>query len=509
MTSTPTIQTSARHERLRHSYPYYLGNAPQESHDLLEVRDKFTGDVATTVARADAGVVDDAIALAVEAARPLREMYAYERQRVLDSLVQQSQDRHDELTRALCVEAGKPIQHARGEVDRLIDTLRVSAEEAVRGNGEVMTLDISERAAGYRGMWKRVPVGPCAFITPWNFPLNLVAHKIGPAIACGCPFILKPASATPVGALLLAEMLAETELPPGGFSVLPLRPNDAAALIEDDRIKRLSFTGSAEVGWQLKDRCRKKHVTLELGGNAAVIVDADADVDDVVARIVVGAFYQSGQSCISVQRIYVHEAIYERLRDALVRATRALKMGDPLDEDTFIGPIISEGDAIRIERWVNAAVGAGARVLCGGRRNGALYEATLLEDVPADADVNREEVFGPVAVLERFGDFREALAKANDSRYGLQAGVFTKDIDKIHLAWDELEVGGILINDVPSWRVDHMPYGGVKDSGLGREGIRWAIEEMTEVRLLVIRSKGREPRLPPGRVDRRDAHDDQ
>jgi acyl-CoA reductase-like NAD-dependent aldehyde dehydrogenase len=488
MSTTGTAKTSARHEVLRDSYPYYLANAPRESKDVLEVRDKYTGETATRVARADPAVVDEAIARATEAARPMRQLPACRRQEVLDTLVDKCRQRRDELAVALCIEAGKPIQHARGEADRLIDTLRISAEESVRIDGEVMTLDISPRAAGYRGMTKRVPIGACGFITPWNFPLNLVAHKIGPALACGCPFILKPASHTPVGALILAEMLAETDLPPGAFSVLPLKASDASGLVEDDRIKRLSFTGSAEVGWALKDRCRKKHITLELGGNAAVIVDADTDLDDAVARIVFGAFYQSGQSCISVQRIYAHAAIYDALREKLVTAATALKTGDPLDEDTFVGPIISEADAATIEGWVTKAVDAGARLLCGGERRGALIDATLLENVAPHLKVNCEEVFGPVAVLHRFDDFVEAIAAANDSRYGLQAGVFTRDIDKAHYAWDELEVGGVVINDVPSWRVDHMPYGGVKDSGIGREGIRWAIEEMTELRLMVVRS---------------------
>jgi acyl-CoA reductase-like NAD-dependent aldehyde dehydrogenase len=488
MSSTQTAKTGARHAVLRESYPYYLANEPRESKDILEVLDKYTGETATRVARADPAVVDEAIARAVEAVRPMRQLPACRRQEVLDSLVAKCRERREELAVALCIEAGKPIQHARGEADRLIDTLRISAEEAVRVDGEVMTLDISPRAVGYRGMTKRVPIGACSFISPWNFPLNLVAHKIGPALACGCPFILKPASYTPVGALILAEMLAETDLPPGAFSVLPLKASDASALVEDDRLKRLSFTGSAEVGWQLKAECGKKNVTLELGGNAAVIVDADTDLDDAVARIIFGAFYQSGQSCISVQRIYAHDAIYDAVRDKLVAAAKALKTGDPLDEDTFVGPIISEADARNIESWVNKAVDAGARLLCGGTRNGVLIDATLLENVAPHLEVNCEEVFGPVAVLHRFGDFTEAIAAANDSRYGLQAGVFTRDIDRAHYAWDELEVGGVVINDVPSWRVDHMPYGGVKDSGLGREGIRWAIEEMTEVRLLVVRS---------------------
>jgi len=473
---------------LKDRYAYYLANQPRQPNADLEVLDKYTGEVATRVALADAAVLDEAIAKAAQAAAPMRRLRAYERQAVLRHLVNQCEKRADELAEALCIEAGKPIKDSRGEVTRLIDTLRIGAEEAVRLYGEVIPLDISKRAANYTGLCKRVPIGPCAFITPWNFPLNLVAHKIAPALACGCPFVLKPASHTPVGALILGEMLAQTDLPEGAFSILPIPSSDAAALVEDDRLKKLSFTGSPEVGWKLKAQAGKKRVTLELGGNAACIVEADADVDDAVGRIIIGAFYQSGQSCISVQRIYAHRSIYNALRDKLVTETRKLKAGDPGQEDTFIGPIITEKDARRIEAWVDAAVKEGARLLCGGGRSGSIVEATVLENLPRDAKVNCREVFGPVAVLYAYDDFDEAIRRANDSDFGLQAGVFTNDIRKIQKAWDELEVGGVMINEIPSWRVDHMPYGGVKDSGIGREGIRFAMREMTEPRLLVIRS---------------------
>jgi acyl-CoA reductase-like NAD-dependent aldehyde dehydrogenase len=315
-----------------------------------------------------------------------------------------------------------------------------------------------------------------------------VAHKIAPAIACGCPFVLKPASYTPISALVLGEILAETDLPEGAFSILPMRSGDAAALVEDERIKKLSFTGSASVGWDLRDRARKKHVTLELGGNAAVIVDRDADVADAIKRCLFGGYYQSGQSCISVQRIYVHREVYDSFRDPFVEAARGLVVGDPRDEKTFVGPIISEEDAKRIEQSIQNAVAKGGRLLCGGGRKGRLIEPAALEGVPQNAEASCEEIFGPVTLLYAFSDFDEALAAVNNSRYGLQAGVFTRDIVKIQRAWDELDVGGVMINEVPSWRADQMPYGGNKDSGLGREGLRWAIESMTEVRLLVIRT---------------------
>ncbi|WP_428261426.1 aldehyde dehydrogenase family protein [Haliangium sp.] len=473
---------------LKDRYPYYLANQAVFPNDDLVVTDKYSGEPATRVALADAAAIDRAIAAAVAATEPMRALGAYQRQAVLDHCVARFRERFDELAVSLCIEAGKPIKDARGEVTRLIDTFRIAAEESVRIGGEVLPLDISARAKGYSGMWKRVPIGPCSFISPFNFPLNLAAHKVAPALAVGCPFVLKPASRTPIGALIIGEVLAETDLPEGAFSILPCSRDGADLFTTDDRLKLLSFTGSPQVGWDLKARAGKKKVVLELGGNAACIVDADADLDDAVKRIIVGAFYQSGQSCISVQRILVHESIYDRFKDALVTATKALKMGNPRDDDTFIGPMISTSEATRLESWVQAAVDAGATLLCGGTRDGAMLAATLLEGVPRDQKVCAAEAFGPVAVLSPFSDFDAALAEVNDSEFGLQAGVFTRDIYKAHRAWDVLDVGGVVIGDVPSWRVDHMPYGGVKDSGLGREGIRYAIEDMSEIRLMVLRT---------------------
>ncbi|MBR9884306.1 MAG: aldehyde dehydrogenase family protein [Oceanospirillales bacterium] len=472
---------------LKASYPYYLANEAETPNQDLAVYDKYSGEVATRVALADADAIDRAITAADAAAEPMRKLPAYKRQAILNHCVKRFEERFEELARALCIEAGKPIKDARGEVTRLIDTFRIAAEEAVRIGGEVIPMDISPRAEGYTGMWKRVPIGPCSFISPFNFPLNLAAHKVAPAIAAGCPFVLKPASLTPIGALIIGEVLAETDLPKGAFSILPCRRDGADLFTTDERLKLLSFTGSPEVGWDLKARAGKKPVVLELGGNAACIVDEGTDIDDAVARIVFGAYYQSGQSCISVQRIMVHESLYDAVRDKLTDAVKALKSGDPKDESTFIGPMISEKEATRLHGWVEDAVAKGATLLCGGQRDGAMLQATLLENVPADTDVNCQEAFGPVAVLSRFSDFNAALKEVNNSDFGLQAGIFTRDIYKIQKAWDELEVGGVVIGDVPSWRVDHMPYGGVKDSGLGREGVRYAIEDMTELRLLVIR----------------------
>ena len=473
--------------KLRDVYPLYLANEAKQPNADLEVTDKFSGEVAFRVAQADAKTIDAGIAACAEAAEPMARMASYERQNVLQHCVDRFKERFDELAFALCVEAGKPIKDSEGEVTRLIDTFRIAAEESVRMTGEVQPLDISPRAKGYQGIWKRVPIGPCSFVSPFNFPLNLAAHKIAPAIAVGCPFVMKPASRTPLGAFIMGEVLAETDLPKGAFSILPAHREGADLFTTDERLKLLSFTGSPGVGWDLKARAGKKKVVLELGGNAAVIVDCDADLDDAVERIIFGAFYQSGQSCIGVQRIIIHADIYDELRDRLCERTSKLVAGDPKDRDTFIGPMISESEARRLDNWIREAVDGGATLLCGGKREGAMLEATLLENVDRSATVVREEAFGPVAILSKFSRFDEALEEVNDSKFGLQAGIFTRDLFKMFDAWDRLDVGGIVVNDVPSYRVDNMPYGGVKDSGLGREGVRFAMEDMTEIRNLVIR----------------------
>lgn len=474
---------------LKDAYPLYLNNKAVQSNTDLAVTDKYTGEVAFRVALADSKTIDAGIAGAVKAAEPMAQMASYERQNVLMHCVSRFKERFDELAYALCVEAGKPIKDSEGEVTRLIDTFRIAAEESVRMTGEVQPLDISPRAKGYQGMWKRVPIGPCSFISPFNFPLNLAAHKIAPAIAVGCPFVMKPASRTPLGAIIMGEILAETDLPEGAFSILPASRDGADLFTEDDRLKLLSFTGSPDVGWALKAKAGKKKVVLELGGNAAVIIDEDADLDDALERVIFGAFYQSGQSCIGVQRIIIHDSIYNKFRDMLVARAGKLVPGNPHDRETFIGPMIDVKEAARLDGWIQEAIADGAKLLCGGKRVGAMLEATLLEDVPRTAKANREEAFGPLAILSRFTDFHAALDEVNDSKFGLQAGIFTRDLFKSLDAWDILDVGGVVINDVPSYRVDNMPYGGVKDSGLGREGIRFAMEDMTEIRNLVIRRR--------------------
>lgn len=473
---------------MRERYPFYVANVAESPNADLEVTNKHTGEVATRVALAGAADIDRAIAAAVSAEHAMRRVPPYERKAVLEHCVRRFRERFEELAMALCVEAGKPIRDARGEVTRLIDTFTVAAEEATRLGGEVVPLQISARAKGYRGMTQRVPIGPCSLIAPFNFPLNLAAHKIAPAIAAGCTWVLKPASKTPVGALMIGEILAETSLPKGAFSILPVHRDGADLFTTDERFKLLSFTGSPQVGWDLKARAGKKKVVLELGGNAACVVDRDADLDVAVPRIVFGAYYQSGQSCISVQRVIVHASIYDAFRARFVEAVKALVAGDPRQESTFLGPMISEGEARRLHGWIEDAKARGATVLCGGGRAGAMLEATVVEGCPREAPLYREEAFGPVALLSRFETMDEAFAEVNDSAFGLQVGLFTNDLQVAMRAWDELEVGGVLVNEVPSFRVDNMPYGGVKDSGLGREGIRYAIEDMTEPRLLVIKT---------------------
>lgn len=473
---------------LEKTYPYYLACQPQTSKTMLDVFDKYSGKLATRVAMPDAKAVEKAIAAAVKAAKPMREFKPWARQAVLQHCVDRFEARRDELAETLCIEAGKPIKDAAGEVTRLIETFRIAAEETVRINGETLNLEIAARLDGYHGYTKRVPLGPVSFITPFNFPLNLVAHKVAPAIAAGCPFVLKPSEKTPIGALIIGEVLAETDLPKGAFSILPVDGAHAAPLVEDERFKLLSFTGG-QVGWDLKARAGRKKVTLELGGNAACIVDADqgGKLDAIVQRLVFGAFYQSGQSCIGVQRIYAHADVYEALKRKLVAATKKLKAGDPKDRNVFLGPMIDEAAAERLHGWIMEAKRAGGKILCGGRRHGNMLDATLMENVPREARANRLEAFGPFALLAPFRSIDEAFALVNDSDYGLQAGIFTNRLEHAMRAWDELEQGGVVVNDIPSFRVDNMPYGGVKLSGLGREGVRYAIEDMSELRLMVMR----------------------
>jgi acyl-CoA reductase-like NAD-dependent aldehyde dehydrogenase len=386
-------------------------------------------------------------------------------------------------------EAGKPIRAARTEVERAIFTFTVAAEESTRIYGEYLPLDWQEYTAGRWGIVRRFPLGPIAGITPFNFPLNLVAHKVAPAIAAGCTMIVKPAPQTPLTALLLAETVQEAGWPDGALNVLPLSNEDAGLLVTDDRLKMLSFTGSAAVGWEMKRRAGKKKVALELGGNGAVMVHHDADLAFAAERCVAGGFAYAGQSCIAVQRILVERSVYGKFTEALLAGVSKLQLGDPLQESTDVGPLIRESDAIRAAEWIQEAVRAGARLLCGGQRQGSMLAPTVLTGTRPEMKVNCQEIFAPAVTIDPYDDALEAIRRINNSAYGLQAGIFTRDLKLLFNAYEELEVGGLISGDVPTFRIDHMPYGGVKDSGLGREGLRYAIEEMTEPKLLVMNSR--------------------
>ncbi len=465
---------------------FLVGGRWLEEGQSLEVCSPFDGSV---VARTWIGTrqhAEAAIAAAVGAFGTTRRLPAFERQRVLRQVAQGIALRKEEFARTIALEAGKPIRLARGEVDRAVFTFTVAAEESTRMAGEYLPLDWQEYAAGRWALVRRFPLGAIAGITPFNFPLNLVAHKVAPAMACGCTMVLKPAPQTPMTALLMAEVIQQAGWPDGALNVLLLNNEDAALLIEDERLKMVSFTGSASVGWQIKQRAGKKKVALELGGNGGVIVHGDADLAYAAERCVVGGFSYAGQSCVAVQRILVERSAYGKFTELLVQSARKLRLGDPLEETTDVGLLIREEDAIRATAWVQEAVDAGARLLCGGGRQGSILEPTILTNTRRDMKVNCQEIFAPVVTVEPYDNFQDALRRTNDSAFGLQAGIFTRDAKLIFQAYEELEVGGLMAGEVPTFRIDHMPYGGVKDSGLGREGLRYAMEEMTEPKLLVM-----------------------
>src|SRR5882672_8705386 len=457
-----------------------------EEGDLVEVRAPYDGSVIGSVFQGRREHAEAAIAAAVKAFGTTRRLPAFERQRVLRRVSENISERKQEFARTMAQEAGKPIKAARSEVERAIFTFNVAAEESTRIYGEYLPLDWQEFTAGRWGIVKRFPLGPIAGITPFNFPLNLVAHKVAPAIAAGCPLVLKPAPQTPLTALLLAEAVQQAGWPDGGLNVLPLSNADAGLLVSDERIKLISFTGSAAVGWKVKNNAGKKKVVLELGGNAGVIVHSDADLEFAAERCAVGGFSYAGQTCISVQRIIVERSVFGKFIELLLAGVSKLKMGDPLDDSVDLGPMIRESDAIRAADWVQEALRGGARLLVGGRRNGSMFEPTVLTGTRPEMKVNCQEIFAPVVTVEAYDSFDQALRVMNSSPYGLQAGIFTRDAKLMFQAYEELEVGAVVAGDVPSFRIDHMPYGGVKDSGLGREGLRYAIEEMTEPKLMVM-----------------------
>ena len=470
-------------------YPLYVAGKAVTTGEWLEVHDKYSNMVYARVALADEKVLEKAISASVKAEVDMATLKPFEKQKVLLHCVKRFNELREELTEILIIEGGKPRGAASTEVERLINTFQLAADAVTQlDDGRMLPLAVTPAAARFRGMVKHVPIGAVSLISPFNFPLNLVAHKIAPAIAAGCPFVLKPASLTPISALMIAKVLAETDLPKGSWSVLPCDRQAADILVTDDRFKLLSFTGSDQVGWDMKARAGRKKVTLELGGNAAVLIDANTVIDEaLIDRLISAAYGHAGQVCISVQRILVHADLYVEVKKKLIAKLKKIKVDDPKLNTTLVGPMIKEAEAVRLKKWVDKAEKKGAKVLTGGHLQGVLFEPTLLENVDAKLEIYKDEAFGPVAILEKFKEFEQGINTINQSRFGLQAGVYTQNLNKMLYAWDHLHVGGVIINDVPTFRVDNMPYGGVKDSGLGREGIHSAIRDMQEERLLAIK----------------------
>ena len=477
---TMTTKTSTKH------WDLFLAGRWLGEGETIEIRSPYNHEIVGTTVQATAAQAEEAVVAAQEAFAVTRKLPGYERQRILRAISDGIHARRDEFAHLMALESGKPIRVARVEVDRAIFTFAVAAEEATRIGGEWLPLDWQPSAAGRAGIVRRFALGPILAITPFNFPLNLVAHKVAPSIAAGCTMVLKPAPQTPLTSLLLAEVIEQSGWPAGAFSVLPLANADAERLVADDRLKMLTFTGSGAVGWALKLKSGKKKVALELGGNAGVIIHSDADVAQAARRCVQGAFSYAGQTCISVQRIFVQRAIADPFTALLLDGVKNLKCGDPLDEATDVGPMISEAAARRAEAWIAEAVSGGAKIVAGGKRRGSMVEPTVIVHAKREMKVCAEEVFAPVVVIEPYDEFQDAIRAVNDSPYGLQTGIFTRDAKLLFSAFEDLEVGGVIAGDIPSWRMDHMPYGGVKDSGLGREGLRYAIEEMTEPRIMVL-----------------------
>ena len=469
--------------------PFLVHGVWKHSAITAGVTNPFTGHVFAEVCQAGENEVEEAIASSVAAAPVMAKLASHARYNILQDMAALLYRRRDEFAQTITAEAGKPIADAKREVNRAVQTLTIAAEEAKRIPGEVVPLDWTPQTESYLGMVRRFPLGPIVGITPFNFPLNLVVHKVAPALAAGNPILIKPAPQTPLTSLLLGEVALEAGLPAGGLNVVPCDNALAERLVIDPRFKLLSFTGSAPVGWMLKAKCGKKKVTLELGGNAGVIIEPDADLDLAAKRCASGGFGYAGQTCISVQRILVHHSVADTFTTKLLLQVARLKAGDPTDETTTVGPLIDPVATQRVEGWIEEAVSQGARVLLGGKRLGTVLEATVLTNVKPEMKVSCQEVFGPVVTVSSYRQFSDAIAALNQSDYGLQAGVFTQDINKVFHAFRHLEVGAVLANEIPTFRADHMPYGGVKDSGLGREGVRAAIEDMTEPRLLVLNLK--------------------
>jgi len=467
-------------------YPIYVAGEWQAAGEPLEVRNPYSGETIGLTFQASRDQLEQAITAAERAFETTRVMPTYERAALLKAMAAGLKARRDEIAQMISAEAGKPIRDAEVETDRGVFTLETAAEEAKRIDGEVIPLDLLPSSKGRIGVVRRFPIGPIAGISPFNFPLNLALHKIAPAIASGNTIVLKPPSRDPLTMLLFAEIIDAAGVPKGAVSVMPMDREVGDALVEDPRFKLLSFTGSPDVGWEMKRRAGMKKVVLELGGNAGVIIDSDSDLDYAVNRIKVGAFSYSGQVCISVQRVFVVDEVYEQFRDKFVSAVKSIKVGDPLARTTDLGPMIDEKAVLRTQSWIDQAVAEGARVLAGGAADGAAFEPTIIENADPASFVCSKEAFAPLVTIAPVASFGEAIRKINDSEFGLQAGVFTNSLEKALTAYENIEAGGVVINDIPAYRIDHMPYGGIKASGLSREGLKYSIEDMTEPRLMVI-----------------------
>lgn len=466
-----------------------IGNKWIETRDRIAVKKPFNGEHISDVCYGGESEVHAAISAALDGARLMRKLPAYKRAEILKKTADIISENKEDFAQLICLEAGKPIAAARAEVDRSITTFMLAAEEATRMTGEVLPLDISAAAGNRIGLTRRFPVGVIAAITPFNFPLNLTAHKVAPALAAGNSVVHKPSSTTPLTALKLGQAMLSAGMPEGAVNVVPCSGSTAETLVTDDRIALISFTGSPEVGWALKSRAGRKKVALELGGNAAVIIEPDSDLEAAAARCAAGGYAYSGQVCISLQRIYVHADIYDAFKTVFIEKVKGLKTGDPSDADTVVGPLITPEAVKRVDDWVKAAAAMGGMVLMGGDADKNIYLPTVLENVPETARCAKDEIFGPVTVLFPYHDFEAAIDQVNHSVYGLQAGVFTREMDKAMTAFNRIETGGVMINEVPTFRVDNFPYGGIKNSGFGREGVKYAIEEMTEIKIMVLNNK--------------------
>ncbi len=467
------------------TYPFYLAGNFTDSDYKIIISNSYTSQAIAEVALASEVHLNQAIEASQNVQQELALMPSYMRYEILMQIAALLTDDKESLAKILSLEACKPLKLALGEMDRAIQTFIVAAEEAKRLPKEYISIDWTAPGKGKEGLVKYFPVGLVAGISPFNFPINLAVHKIAPAIAAGCPIVLKPSSSTPLSTLELARIIDKTKLPKGALSVLPMDRKTGNLLVTDDRFKLLTFTGSPDVGWKMKADAGKKKVVLELGGNAGVIVTPSANLHKAIDKCIVGAFSYAGQVCIHTQRIFVHQSVFDTFTKQFIEKTKLLKVGPPDHPETDISAMIDEKNAIRVETWVNEAIENGAILLCGGHRNNSFYEPTVLTNTKNMMSVCCCEVFGPVVVIEPYADFETAVAAINDSRYGLQAGVFTDSIAEMDFAFNNLEVGGLMINDIPTFRVDHMPYGGVKDSGLGREGVKYAILDMMEPRLMV------------------------